>query len=477
MIEATISAGRLRGDAGEVLAFRGVPYATAARFAAPEPVTPWDGLRDATTSSAAPLQIASTDAPVPDMTVAAIGDDCLTAEIRTPSLDGSRPVLVWIPGGSFKIGGNALATYDGTRQAVDGDLVTVAVNYRLGVCGFLAADGVPTNLGLRDLIAALEWIRSEIDAFGGDPRRVIVMGESAGAGAIAHLLAVPGIERLVDGAILASGAPTGTLSTDTAAIVASEVLDTAGTDRIVDLASMSPDDLLGVQARADAALLPTVGMMPFHPWIDGDLLPRAPMAAARAGTLAPVPIVVGTTAQEMELFRDAVPDLAPEFAAAWLGPKVEAVTGVTPRPGQIEAGLAAAGDLVEAIADTDLHLPAVVLADAHAAAGHPVWRYRFDWPAPGIGAAHAVDLPFHFGTLDVADWRAFVGGDNDGADALSTAMRSAWAAFCHRGTPACAPIGAWPRHDTRRSTVRLGAAITVEDDPDGDRRRAWMGED
>ena len=190
-----------------------------------------------------------------------------------------------------------------------------------------------------------------------------------------------------------------------------------------------------------------------------------------------VPIVIGTTNQEMELFRDAVPELPAEFAAAWLGPKVAAATGTEPSEEQVRAGLGAAGDLVEAIADTDLHLPAVLLADAHALAGNRTWRYRFDWQAPPIGSAHAVERPFHFGTLDVDGWRDFVAGD-EAADRLSARMRAAWAAFCHTREPTCDPLGRWPRHNaTDRPTVRLGAEITVDHDPDGDRRRAWLGED
>lgn len=477
LIETTVSGGRLEGCGRDVLAFRGVPYARAERFGAPEPAPAWPGTRLADAPGPAPLQPVTDDAPVPGMTVADIGEDCLTAEIRTPNLTGSRPVLVWIPGGSFKIGGNALATYDGGRLAADGDLVTVALNYRLGVCGFLAADGVPTNLGLRDLLAALNWIQDEIGAFGGDPTRVVVMGESAGAGAVAHLLAVPDIADLICGAIIASGAPGATLTSASASLVTDAVLAAAGAESVDELRTLDADELLAVQARADADLLATVGMMPFHPWIDGDILPRSPLDAARHGLLAPVPIVIGTTSQEMELFRDVVPDLPDEFAAAWLAPKVAAVTGVTPTARQVAAGLAAAGDLVEAIADTELHLPAVVLADAHAAAGHPVFRYRFDWQAPVIGAAHAVDLPFHFGTLDAEGWRAFVAGD-EAADRLSAAMREAWTNFCHHGTPACAPIGDWPEHDTAtRSAIRLGREITIDNDPDAERRRAWLGED
>jgi para-nitrobenzyl esterase len=474
-VEVDTTYGRLRGTEAEVLAFHGVPYARADRFVAPSAPDPWNSVRSAEHPGPAAPQLPSDDAPVPGMAVSSIGEDCLNLEIRTPRLDGRRPVLVWIPGGSYKIGGNALATYDGTRLAADGDLVVVGVNYRLGACGFLSADGVPSNLGLRDLIAALEWTQAEIAAFGGDPERVTIMGESAGAGAIAHLLAVPGIESLVSGAIIASGAPGATLSAAAAATVTTALLDAAGLADVDALRSIPIDELLAAQASADEQLLFTVGMMPFHPWVDDDLLVAGPLERARAGELAPVPIVVGTTQDEMELFRSAVPDLPAEFAHSFIAPKLEAALGRTASEADVAAGLAAAGDLVEAIADTELHLPASLLADAHSARGLPVWRYRFDWKAPDIGAAHATDLPFHFGTLDTETWREFLAADGE-ADMLSTRMRAAWAAFCHEGVPSCEPIGEWPRHDTTtRSAIRLGRSLTIEHDPGGERRRAWTG--
>ena len=470
------SHGCLRGvEGGEVVAFHGVPYARADRFATPDAPKPWESVRSAEEPGPAAPQLVPDESPVPGMAVSSISEDCLNLEIRTPSLDGRRPVLVWIPGGSYKIGGNALATYDGTRLAADGDLVVVGVNYRLGACGFLAADGVPSNLGLRDLLAALEWIRAEISAFGGDPERVTLMGESAGAGAICHLLATSGVETLVTGAIIASGAPGATLSATAAETVTAALLEAAGVTDVDGLRSLPIDELLAAQARADAALLATVGMMPFHPWVDDDLLTAGPLERARTGDLAPVPIVIGTTEDEMELFRSAVPELPDDFAHAFLAPKLAAALGRPADRADIEAGLAAAGDLVEAIADTDLHLPATVLADAQVAQGVPVWRYRFAWKAPAIGAAHATDLPFHFGTLDAETWREFLAADAD-ADALSDRMRAAWAAFCHTGTPSCEPVGDWPRHEPgTRSVVRLGRTLTVEHDPDGDRRRAWTG--
>lgn len=472
---ASTTAGELSGSVTDHgIAFRGVRYATAARFGTPRPLDPWAGTIAADTVGPAAPQTITTDPTIPDMAVGATGEDCLRAEIWTPSLQGRRPVLVWVPGGRYQIGGAGLATYDGARLAAEGDLVVIGVNYRLGALGFLAADGVPTNLGLRDLMAALRWIRSEAAAFGGDPDDITLMGESAGAGAITHLLASPAADGLFDRAIVASAAPGATLDRAQAAAVAAAFLDAAGVTCVDDLADTAIDTLLAAHADADASLLATVGMMPFHPWIDGDLLPAAPLDA----DLAPVPLVIGTTRDEMALFRDQIPALPEEFAISWLAAKCAAFAS---DPDAVaRAGLAACdGDLAEAIADTDLHVPAQLLADRHARRGLPVWRYRFDWDAPGLGAAHATDLPFHFGTLDVAEWRGTLGalGPQGGeADRLSAAIREAWASFCHTGVPMCEPIGEWPTHDPadRRATL-LGRPVGAGDDVGGARLRAWTG--
>src|SRR5439155_4110693 len=170
-----------------------VPYARADRWGAPEPCS-WTEPFDATRpGAAAPQTVGGLDL-VPGMIPERQSEACLTAEICTPSvrsgtepaLDGARPVLVWVPGGSYRIGAASLPLYDGARLAAHG-VVVVGLNYRLGALGWLAADGVPSNLGLRDLRAAVGWLREHVAAFGGDPHRVVLMGESAGSGCVAHL--------------------------------------------------------------------------------------------------------------------------------------------------------------------------------------------------------------------------------------------------------------------------------------------------
>ncbi len=208
-------------------------------------------------------------------------------------------------------------------------------------------------------------------------------------------------------------------------------------------------------------------MMPFHPWIDGDLLTAPAFRAA----LAPLPLVVSTTANEMELFRDQVPVLPEDIALGFLATKA-ATLGITDES-SVRAGLQACnGDLVEAIADLDLHVPNELMAHAHRARGQPAWRARFNWEAPNLGACHALDLPFDFGTLDVAGWRDFAGAHHQSADDLSARMRQAWCSFATTGEPSDAVIGAWPQDQL----VGLGPDATVGADAVERRLAAWLGE-
>ena len=450
--------GPVVGVAGAVARFGGVPYARAERFGLPEPST-WSEPLDARHPGAAPPQTISGLDLVPDMVPERQTEQCLTAEISTPGLDGSLPVLVWVPGGSYRIGGAGLATYDGTALARE-QVVVVNLNYRLGALGWLAAPGVPSNLGLRDLRAAVDWIHAVAPSFGGDPERIVLMGESAGSGMLAHALASGNLP--VAGAILQSGAPAGTLDAEAVTWVAEQFLDAAGAADLDGLRNLPVDVLLAAQEATVAAALPKVGMMPFHPWIDGDLL----SGPAHTSPFPAIPLVVGTTEHEMELFREQVPQLPEEHALGFLGMKALTL-GITDPDAVRAAFLAGGGDLVESVADLELHVPNEVLARAHEARGNPVFRYRFTWEAPVKRACHALDLPFTFGTLDVSTWRDFAGAQGANAaaaDSLSGRMRAAWAAFAATGAP-------WSTNEL----VQLGRDDTTGPDAVSERVDLWIG--
>jgi para-nitrobenzyl esterase len=390
--------------------------------------------------------------------------------------------MVWLHGGSFLLGGSSLATYDGARLAVDGDVVVVSCNYRLGALGFCALDA--PNCGLLDQIAALAWVRDNIASFGGDPGRVTVFGESAGGGCVLHLLAAPGAQGLFHRAIAQSGATDFTLTPERATEVAQRFAACLAAEPgdLDVLRAVPVERILAAQDEAAAALLPTVGLLPFHPVADGTVVTAAPDVAIGAGAADGVDLVIGITADEMRLFLDvtAVPtdharlvrdvgrlrsDLADGDVAA-----IVDVYARTARPNR-----ASPGDLwADMVTDVQMSLPARRVADAHAHRGNNTYGYVFTWPAAAhdgaLRACHAVDLPFTFGTFDREGWHAFVGGGTE-AEALSTRMRSAWCAFARDGAPG------WPRYEPpTRTTMLLGRECHTVDDPGGERLAAWSGE-
>ena len=216
MTTASTTSGVVRGTTADGCStFLGVPFAAPPvgplRWAPPAPVAPWDGVLDATRYGPAAWQATGgpLDGLVPGMGSADQADDCLNLNVWTPAVDdGARPVLVWIHGGAYSLGAGSLPVYDGTRLAVNTDTVVVTINYRLGALGFMVLDDPSTtpNVGLLDQVAALEWVRENIAAFGGDPGRVTVFGESAGAGCILSLLAMPAATGRFHRAIAQSGA-------------------------------------------------------------------------------------------------------------------------------------------------------------------------------------------------------------------------------------------------------------------------------
>ncbi len=303
--EVRVAGGRLRGRMdGGVAAFLGIPYAAppfeARRMRPPEPPAPWEGVRDAT--GYGPTCPKDDDGPesaelFPEVTIP--GEDCLNLNVWTPGPGRSGlPVLVWIHGGMFVKGSGALPAHRGVSFARDG-VVCVTINYRLGAEGFLHLGDGTANLGLLDQIAALEWVRDNIAAFGGDPGRVTVAGQSAGAMSVVTLMAMPRAAGLFHGAIAQSGAAAQTLTAETAAGVAARLAGSLGIAPTGDAFRAVP---VGRLTRAASELVRQVQSasdpsqwesLPFAPVIDGDTLPGHPLDALRAGAGAGVPLLAG----------------------------------------------------------------------------------------------------------------------------------------------------------------------------------------
>jgi para-nitrobenzyl esterase len=386
---------------------------------------------------------------------------------------------VWFHGGAYLSGGSAMAVFDGARLAAEGDCVVVTANYRLGALGYLVVDrgeDGDANCGLRDQLAALAWVHEHATAFGGDADRITVFGESAGAGSILHLTTLrepPAVRR----AIVQSGEPR-TLTSDLAHQVRESVTKHLGVGAGLDALRAAPvEALVAAQDGAFADLGLATGLMPFHPCFDDALVDVDPIGGFRAGRGCAIDLVIGNTRDELRLFADP---RAGDLDDAGLARMVARLGGPDVDPDAVLAAYRrddpdrAAGAIWEAArTDAVLRVPALRVADAHARARGATYVYRFDWEAPGIGAAHAVDVPFTFGTFDRDGWGAAVGADAR-AHALSADLRAAWLAFAETGDPSHPGIGTWPRHDPEtRPTLLFDAPCRVETDPDGAARAVW----
>ena len=485
--------GAIRGKAGSgVSAFLGVPYAAppfgANRMLPSQPVPAWEGERDATAYGPTvpkgdyPPQYAPL---FPEVVIP--GEDCLNLNVWTPDVSAAGlPVLVWIHGGAFMNGSGSIGVYDGTAFARDG-IVCVTINYRLAAEGFLYLDDGIANLGLLDQLAALRWVQGNIAAFGGDPARVTVAGESAGAMSVTTLLSMPLAEGLFGQAIAESGAAAHTLTKDEGRMVGGYLADALGVPHDRESIKAVPLDKLVQAASALVAEVQTtpdpgrwgqlaMSLLPFAPTVDGSVLPAAPLASITTGQGGNVPLLIGSNRDEARLFLiaaatiDLIDDtmLAAVAAAYGLSADDLAVYRAN-RPG------ASAGDILAAvITDWFFRIPPIRVAEARAASptSSSTWMYRFDHPEPrdnrGFGACHGVEIPFAFDTATREEIHPLIG--DTPAQAVAEHVHRVWVNFITYTDPGWAP------YDTaRRTTGLLTDTISAADDPAGDERALWDG--
>ncbi|MDF0531530.1 carboxylesterase family protein [Tsukamurella sp. 8F] len=475
---------------GGVARFLGIPYAESpARsgwLSPPVPAPPWEGVRPALEHGAT---VPKNPYPIPSRELLAEpdapGDDCLVLNVWTPGTDGAAPVFVWIHGGAFRNGSGSVPQYDGSAFARDG-VVCVTMNYRLGLFGFLDTGDGETNVGLRDQICALRWVRENIAAFGGDPERVTIGGESAGGMSVTSLLASPLAEGMFRGVIAQSGAGQFALSERTARAVSSWLADELGVDGTREaFAALPVAELLAAQEKLGLAVQTdpdpekwgeiVADTMPFEPRLGDDVVPRTPIESVRAGAGSGVRVLVGHNADEM-LFFLAIPGIVAGVDAAGF----EAAAAMIARYGFVDplaavqayrddrhptAGLAAAA----LIGDWFFGIPAVRLAEA---APDTSYVYRFDWASPvrgGIlGSCHALEIGFAFDTLGTEGLEALAGPNPP--QSVADEMHAAWVRFIVDGDPGWAPY----TPDAR--TVRVfDLESRTETDPHPERRALWDG--
>ncbi|MEP6799712.1 MAG: carboxylesterase family protein, partial [Lapillicoccus sp.] len=372
------------------------------------------------------------------------GDDWLTVNVWSPDLGGGLPVMVWIQGGAYTFGRSGLPEYDGAALAHNG-VVVVTFNYRVGLEGFGHLDGRPANRGLLDQVAALEWVRDHISAFGGEPDRVTIFGQSAGGGSVAALLAMPRAAGLFQRAI-AQSVP-GTYFTPA---LAADITRGCAAELGLEPAELSTVDPWMLPAAGDAVAAKmgqyagrwgraAHGQIPFAPVVDGDVLPTTPWE----GLTGQVELMVGHTRDEQRLLTV----LSGMLGQVTQAQAIETADIFAPDPQQCRESFPDPQELYEVVrSDWLFRMPSLHLAEAQLEAGGVAYLYELTWPAPGMGgvfgACHGLDVPLVFGNLTTGQPAMLIGDHLDAAAALSAQMRAAWTAFATHGDPG------WPAYDT-----------------------------
>ncbi|HEY1751909.1 MAG TPA: carboxylesterase/lipase family protein [Caulobacteraceae bacterium] len=431
----TIDAGQLAGIRdGSVEVFKGIPYVAAPvgplRWAPPQPAQPWGGVRDASKFGAI--------CPQPSGPRGDFGqtqsEDCLFLNVWRPAGAAKAPVMVWIHGGAFRLGAGSLPYYSGADFARDG-VILVSINYRLGALGFFAhpaltkaaaPDAPLGDYGLMDQIAALQWVKRNIAAFGGDPDNVTIFGESAGGVSVLDLMTIPAARGLFAKAIVESGGGWGA-ERDLASAEQAGVAIAQG-------AGLGPDATLA-QLRAlpaDKLLKGPMTLAGFNPFTDGRLVKESATRAFAAGREAHVPLIIGSNSYEASLMQAF--KIAPQAMLARLPPAMRALY-----PANDDAAAAAV------FTDSIMGAPAHWLAgkvSAHA----PAWLYHFSY-VPTLqrgrtpGAGHGGEVIYVFGA-----WSGAISQYASPDDHLmEQAVHSCWVAFAKLGKPAC-DGGAWPAY-------------------------------
>ncbi len=470
-----------------------IPYAAPPvgelRLRAPQPVTPWSGVLDATRYRNAAMQ-AKSDVRIGLRTMQPLSEDALTLNVTAPLRPATapRPVMVFIHGGAYMYGSSATGLYRGRRLALKGDVVVVSMNYRLGLFGYgdFTRYSTPerpfdSNCGLRDQVAALEWVQRNIAAFGGDPNNVTIFGQSSGAAAVVTLMATPAAKGLFHAAIAESPPADwvhGCAAADTFAAKCVELLGATEETAAETLANCDREQLRRAGAEAvRITMTGRPGYMPVVPTVDGSYLPIAPLAAMVAGTAHRVPLIIGTNQDEGTQF--ASPDgtsgempMSPFLIDRYfadIDPQVKArVLAAYPDYPALAAAVNVGGDA------TFLR-PVLVACEGHSAHA-PTYHYRYNF-APkrlqrmGFGAGHGVELLAIFAAGNTLLGLTSTGiGGRRALRRVTEQVQSQWVSFAQHGRP----LPSWPQYTSNsRRTLVFDSPTRVAHDLDRARRVAW----
>ena len=504
---AETAAGKVLGAVIDgVQAFKSVPYGAstggANRFLPPKKPAPWLGVRDATAYTSRAPQAGLRAATRPELAnfsgatdTAAETEDCLTLNVWTPGLAGKRPVMVWLHGGAFSYGSANSDRQQGSRLCNRGDVVVVTVNHRLNIFAHLHLGEIwgpeyarSGNAGVLDLVAALEWVRDNISAFGGDPGNVTIFGESGGGGKVSALMAMPSAHGLFHKAIIQSGASVVLGRPERAAKLADIVMKHLGLSRndLGKLQNMPVEKLLAVVGPATKELgppeRPLFDRYAFGPVVDGNVLPGDPFDPDASPVSADIPLLIGDMKSEMTSFYATIdPVWDRTLTEAQAHERLFAIAGrhtdtVTETYRRLMPNDNPAQRLIAATTDSNFRIRSLAVAQRKAAQGKaPVWMYSFEWETPlfegRLGAPHALDVPFCFDTIDLTNATDL----SLGARKVAATMATTWIAFARSGNPNNATIPHWPAYNaTERATLLLDVEPRVQNDLRGEARRLWQ---
>ncbi|MFC1838907.1 carboxylesterase/lipase family protein [Thermodesulfobacteriota bacterium] len=493
-----IRSGEIEGVLEDgVFSFKGVPYAAPPvdnlRWLPPQPVAPWEGVRPAKEYGAiSPQNELPGGEIIPGKIEEPQDEDCLFLNVWTKGLDdGRRPVMVWIHGGAFIIGSGTEAMYRNGNIVTRGDVVLVTINYRLGALGFMNLNEITGGKipatgceGFLDQVAGLEWIRDNIEAFGGDPDNITVFGESAGGMSIASLMSMPLAKGKFHKAILESGAGNTVCSLEEGVEAVAKFLDILGLKgKDADaLRSLTTEQILDTQQKLGIYMMETEGRItPHQPVVDGVVLPGVPIEAIEKGSAADIKTLAGTNLEEFKLFAATDPTLHNIDDEGMVNrlkrlippEQVSKVVSAYRKARESRGENTSPKEILTAI-QTDLmfRVSCLKLVEAQCNNNQPAYNYLFTWKSPmmgGIlGACHALEIGFVLGNYN----DSFCGSGTD-AEELSRKMQDAWIAFALTGDPSCESLGKWEPYCDNRTTMIFDRDCRIENAPYEEERAIW----